>query len=138
MSTPLPSKDMVASACAGIVALDHPVLHAARELGELHQAREHTNVDAFDCERTRLVGRIDEWVAAVIPATLGAAYLHSETVGMIVDRLARLSVDARAADAEPGSVSCPGRARDRFTELADAYGDLAFEIARGTRRLPRF
>lgn len=138
MRTPLPSKDMVLSACAGTIVLDHPVLHAAQQLASLYQVREHTDADVIDRERARLVCLIDAWVAAEQPPAFDAAYLHSETVGMIIDRLARLSVDARAAAQGPISVSRLRHARHRLTELAHAYSDLAFEISRGTRRLPEF
>ncbi|MCP2320931.1 Protein of unknown function (DUF4254) [Nocardia amikacinitolerans] len=138
MRTPLPSKDMVLSACAGTIILAHPILHAAAQLASLHKARDRSDAGALDRERVRLVSLIDEWVAAEKPPAFGAAYLHSETVGMIIDRLAQLSVDAREAAQGTISVSRLRHARHRLTELANAYSDLAFEIARGTRRLPEF
>lgn len=136
MRTPLPSKDMVLSACAGTITLAHPILHAAEQLASLHEARDRSDAGVLDRERARLVSLIDDWVAAEKPPAFGAAYLHSETVGMIIDRLAQLSVDAR--EAAQGPISAPQLRDARLTELAHAYGDLAFEIARGTRRLPEF
>lgn len=140
MRTPLPSKDMVLQACAGTVAVEHPVLRAAYELASLHEARLDRNADivAIDGERTRLVGRIDDWVNAEKPPAYDAAYLHTETAGMVIDRLAEFSVDARAA-AEPNIPALQRRyAHHRLTEIALAYSDLCFEIAAGTRRLPDF
>lgn len=138
MRFPLPSKHMILNACSGTITIDHPVLRAARQLAELHRTREHTDPNTIDSERSRLVCRIDAWVAAMQPTAMAAAYLHSETIGMIVDRLARLSVLASATDQGRCALPRPGHARDRLAELADAYGDLVFEISRGTRRLPRF
>ncbi len=138
MRTPLPSKDMVLSACAGILVLEHPVLYAAQQLASLYQVQVHTDADVIDGERAQLICRIDAWVAAEQPPAFDAAHLHSETVGMIIDRLAKLSVDASAASQRPISTSRLLNARHRLAELAHAYSDLAFEIASRTRRLPDF
>jgi uncharacterized phage protein gp47/JayE len=139
MRTPLPSKDMILQACAGTVAIEHPVLRAAYELASLHEARSEGNADvgAIDGERARLVGRIDEWVTSAKHPAYDAAYLHTETVGMVIDRLAQFSVDARVA-AQGTSTLVSRYTQHRLTELAVAYSDLCFEIAAGTRRLPDF
>ncbi|WP_327094661.1 DUF4254 domain-containing protein [Nocardia vinacea] len=131
---------MVLQACAGTVAIEHPVLRAAYELASLHEARSegNANVGAIDGERARLVGRIDDWVTSAKRPVYDAAYLHTETVGMVIDRLAEFSVDARAAS-EPSIPSLQLRyAQRRLTELSVAYSDLCFEISAGTRRLPNF
>ncbi|MET8778514.1 DUF4254 domain-containing protein [Nocardia sp. NPDC004654] len=85
----------------GTIVLDHLVLQAAQQLASLYRVQEHTDADVIDRERARLVCLIDVWVAAEQPPVFDAAYVHSETVGMIVDRLARLSVDAGAAAQGP-------------------------------------
>ncbi|WP_280449280.1 DUF4254 domain-containing protein [Nocardia brasiliensis] len=134
----LPSKDMILQAFAGSVALPHPVLQAAYELASLHEARLDPGADlgAIDRERARLVCRVDSWVSAVMPPAFDAAYLHTETVGVVIDRLAKLSVDAHAA-AEQNTPTVQYRhAQLRLEELALAYGDLCFEVVAGTRRLP--
>lgn len=140
MRTPLPSKDMILQACAGTVAIEHPVLRAAYELASLHEARSEGNADvgAIDGERARLVSRIDDWVTSEKRPAYDAAYLHTETVGMVIDRIAEFSVDARAAS-EPNTPPPLLRyTQRRLTELCDAYSDLCFEISSGTRRLPDF
>jgi hypothetical protein len=129
----------LASMLAGTVAIEHPVLRAAYE-ASLHEARSERNADvgAIDGERARLVSRIDEWVTSEKRPAYDAAYLHTETVGMVIDRLAEFSVDARATS-EPGIPRLQLRyAQRRRTELSVAYGDLCFEISAGTRRLPDF
>lgn len=137
MMLPLPSDAMILQACAGTIAIPHPVLQAAYELASLHEARTDASADfgAIDSERARLVCRVDAWVTTAVPPPFDAAYLHTETVGMVVDRLAQFSVAVHTA-AEQNAPTAD--ARHRLDELAMAYGDLSFEIAAGTRRLPDF
>ncbi|MFI7664152.1 DUF4254 domain-containing protein [Nocardia sp. NPDC049526] len=139
MRTPLPSKDMILQACAGTVAIAHPILQGAYELASLHEARldQSTDIGTIERERNRLVSRIDSWVSADQPPAFDAAYRHTETVGMVIDRLAQFSVDARVA-AQGTSTLASRYTQHRLTELAVAYSDLCFEIAAGTRRLPDF
>ncbi|WP_157110602.1 DUF4254 domain-containing protein [Nocardia anaemiae] len=140
MRTPLPSKDMILQACAGTVTIQHPVLQGAYELASLHEARldENTDIGAIDRERDRLVSRIDSWVSADQPPAFDAACQHTETVGMVIDRLAQFSVDARVASKQGTSTLEFRYTQHRLTELALGYSDLCFEIAAGTRRLPDF
>ncbi|MFI9511245.1 DUF4254 domain-containing protein [Nocardia sp. NPDC052566] len=137
---PLPSKDIVLQACAGTVAIRHPVLLAAYDLARLHEARLDPAADCreIDHERARLVSRIDSWVNTERPSAYDAAYLHTETVGMVIDRLAQFAVDARNATDQNGPTLRSVYAQHRLTELAIAYSDLAFEVASGIRRLPDF
>ncbi|QIS09827.1 DUF4254 domain-containing protein [Nocardia arthritidis] len=141
MTTPLPSKDMILQACAGTVTIDHPVLLAAYELISLHEARRDAAPDAvgvIDRERSRWVRAIDSWVDGEKPPTFSAACVHTETVGMVVDRLAEFAVAARDTPASDPSGERVRSAQHRLDELALAYSDLAFEIASGVRRLPDF
>ncbi len=136
---PLPSKDMVLEACAGIVVLEHPLLQAAYELASMHEARMDSSPDCFteiDRQRGVLMRAIDRWVAATIVPARGAAYQHTETVGAVIDRMAQLSVAARgsiAAGAPDGEMRV---AWQRLAELTVGYTDLSFEISAGVRRLP--
>jgi hypothetical protein len=88
----------VLEACTGKIRQPHPVLEAAYELAALHEAHldtPHAGQQEIDCHRTRLSRDIDRWVASALPQALGAAYMHTETIGAVVDRLARYSVLAR-------------------------------------------
>jgi hypothetical protein len=139
MVTPLPSKDMVLRACAGTVAVPHPVLLAAYELASLHEARVDVSVEMLseiDRARELLVHDIDCWVAQNRPQPLGAAYLHTESVGTVVDRLARFSVAAHTALDHGVAEPRLHFLWQRLAELALAYTDLAFEISAGRRKLP--
>ncbi|WP_225732232.1 MULTISPECIES: DUF4254 domain-containing protein [unclassified Nocardia] len=139
MKTPFPSKNMVLEACAGTVVVPHPILQAAYELASLHEARLGTAVDTtneIDCARAKLMHDIDCWVSAEKPQPLEAAYLHTESVGMVVDRIAQFSVDAHTALAYGLPESQVHHRWQRLAELAVGYSDLAFEISTGTRALP--
>lgn len=133
----LPSKDLVLEACSGTIHQPHPVLEAAYELAALHEAGSAAiAVGETASERANLMRGIDRWVAANLPAPLGAAYMHTETMGSVVDRLARYSVLAHAAltrDTRPWELHF---AWQRLAELSLGYGDLSFELASGARRLP--
>ncbi|MGQ4599982.1 DUF4254 domain-containing protein [Nocardia sp. R6R-6] len=139
MTLPLPSKDMLLEACAGRVPIPHPVLVAADKLARLHHSRRSAGparIADIDCTRARLVHDIDRWVATTMPPPYGAATMHSETVGMVVDRLVQFSVNAYAAlDTDTPDVE-RHYAWKRLAELMIAYADLAAEIAARTRRLP--
>nr|WP_275106930.1 DUF4254 domain-containing protein [Nocardia terpenica] len=132
---------MILEACAGRVHLPHPVLRAACELASLHRARLGTGgaeLAEIDCRRALLVHRVDQWVAASMPPAHGGAFMHTETVGAVVDRMAQFSVCAYAALARSTSQWDLHLAWQRLAELSLGYGDMAFEITSGTLRLPDF
>jgi hypothetical protein len=143
---------MLLQACSGIVVVPHPVLLVAYELASLHEARLIVSPEAgeptsawfadmardIDGLRTELVRAIDRWVSANKPTPFGAAYLHSETVGMVVDRVAEFSVAAHSALEHGVAELNRHYLWQRLTEVAIAYADLAFEIHTGVRKLPDF
>ncbi|WP_067528787.1 DUF4254 domain-containing protein [Nocardia uniformis] len=135
---PLPPKHLLLRACRGLPPGDHPVLHYAGLLADLHERRltaQPGATFAIDHHRARLVHDIDRWVATESPRADRDARLHTETVGTVVDRLAQFSTLAYLTLS-----SCPDEAvhdaATRLTELATAYEDLATDIATGARRLP--
>ncbi|MQY20439.1 DUF4254 domain-containing protein [Nocardia macrotermitis] len=133
----LPDKDQVVQACAGVVVVTHPVLLDAYELASLHEARFGAGGSGeIDCARRLLVRDIDRWVSACAPQPVGAAYLHSETVGMVVDRLAEYCVQAHIALQRGESELTLHYLWQRAAEMSLAYADLAFEVNCGRRRLP--
>ncbi|MFJ9370938.1 DUF4254 domain-containing protein [Nocardia sp. NPDC101769] len=138
MTTPLPSKDLLLDACAGTIALSHPLLQAAYELASLHEARlaaDPAELPEIDCARSRLIRDIDRWAATRLPRPFAAAALHTETLGMVVDRIAGLSVAARTADG--ATPECRRHhVWTRLAELSLAYADLSHELAARTRRVP--
>ncbi|MGW5143266.1 DUF4254 domain-containing protein [Nocardia beijingensis] len=135
---PLPTKELVLRACRTAPRRAHPVLEAAHLLAGLHQRRlrrELGSANDIDQHRARLVLAIDRWVATQTPPPHGGAYMHTETVGMVVDRLAQFSACAHGilSGAPEWAVH---NAWERLAELALGYEDLAYEVVAGVRRLP--
>lgn len=135
---PLPPRDLLLRACRGLPPDDHPVLHCAHLLADLHERRlsaESGSTGNIDHDRARIVHDIDRWVAAELPVAARDAHLHTETVGTVVDRLAQFSALAYLTLA----MSPDDAVRDaalRLSELAVAYEHLADELVAGRRRLP--
>ncbi|MGK8553997.1 DUF4254 domain-containing protein [Nocardia gipuzkoensis] len=135
---PLPTKELVLHACRATPRGDHPILASAHLLGGLHQRRlltEPGGANLIDQHRAGLVVAIDRWVASEMPLPHGGAFMHTETVGMVIDRLAQFS--ASAHDILPAAPEWAVHdAWERLAELALGYEDLAYEVAAGLRRLP--
>ncbi|GAB0106861.1 hypothetical protein JMUB6875_58510 [Nocardia sp. JMUB6875] len=135
----LPSKDLLLDACAGSIAEAHPLLQAAYELASLHEARcvaELGELPEIDCARVRLIREIDRWTARELPRPFAAATLHTETLGMVVDRLAQFSVDARTTLSGADTECLRHHTWTRLAELSLAYADLSHDLAARVRRIP--
>ena len=134
---PLPPKHSILQACRGTAPDDRFVLRCACRLAELHEQRLATTTatNGIDHQRADLVYEIDQWVAAHVPRAHGAARLHTETVGTVIDRLAQFSALTylTLTDAPDGVVHDAAR---RLSELAIAYDDLVGDVAAGLCRLP--
>lgn len=138
MRDTLPSKNQVLQACRGTGQPRHPLLRAAHDLTALHErllAAEPDETVKLDTIRTDLVHEIDCWVTAQLPPSHGAARVHTETLGAVIDRLARLTAAAYAALARESGVELT-MAWEHLAELAVGYEDLASEVSTGRRRLP--
>ncbi|MGO4615648.1 hypothetical protein AB4305_14835 [Nocardia sp. 2YAB30] len=138
--TGLPGKDAVLAACRGFPNMtDHPMLDAAGELAGLHQTRESTPwcaLEELDWHRTRLMRDIDEWVRQATPVPFPAAKTYTHTMGQVIDQLAQLTVHTHITLA----IAPEGLFYDASLQLADAadaYQDLADDLACGIRRLPQ-
>ncbi|GAB3204507.1 DUF4254 domain-containing protein [Nocardia tengchongensis] len=139
MTAQLPSKDLLLEACTGLVVHPHPILRAAYQLASLHEARRATDappITEIDSARAALTRDVDRWIARELPRPHAAATLHTETVGMVVDRIARYSVDAHSALDHPDSATALHYAWQRLVELSLAYADLAHDLTERTRRIP--
>ncbi|WP_194837541.1 DUF4254 domain-containing protein [Nocardia sp. XZ_19_369] len=144
LTDPLPPKHQLLQACRGDQSVDHPLLRLARELSDLHEQRlyaaretiaDRRHIDQIDVRRARLVRDIDRWVTLQLPPSHGAAYIHTETVGAVIDRLAQFTACAFAALASASQWEL-GDAWEQLAELAVGYDDLAAEVCAGRRRLP--
>lgn len=137
----LPSKVLLVQACMGSAIPSHPVLLASRELACLHQARlDHSNADTpeIDEARRNAVREVDRWLSASGAQTPNAPFLHTETVGMVIDRIAEYSIAAQAGSAQGTLEPHRHYLWQRMSELAVAYEDLVWEIHAGRRRVPDF
>ncbi|MFC8044214.1 DUF4254 domain-containing protein [Nocardia sp. NPDC057353] len=133
----LPTKELLLHACRAEPREDHPLLRCIHLLAGLHERdlRADPAVDDIAIGRARLMHTIDHWVATQFPTPRGGAHMHTETLGSVLDRLARHSAFAHAA-----LLLAPKRqvheAWERLAELSLGYEDLAIDLAAGARRLP--
>jgi Protein of unknown function (DUF4254) len=135
----LPSRFLLAQACAGTVRQQHPLLIAGSELARLHESkleRSNSDIPEIDCARAHVIHKVDCWVSAHAPEAVGAAFLHTETMGMVIDRMAEYSVAARVALEQGVSEPHIHYLWHRVSEIALGYADLVFEVSIGRRRLP--
>ncbi|HLS79101.1 MAG TPA: DUF4254 domain-containing protein [Nocardia sp.] len=137
----LPTAPQLLCAFQGRRYEDRELLRSAHALAELHARRaELTDVRLLaeiDCRCSELVDDIDEWIAHEVPAHRPDAALHTETLGAIVDRMARIWADAnQAIDSDGPRSGLTHKYWYRLAELVDGYTDLVTDVAGGRRRLP--
>lgn len=148
----LVSAQELIDAFAGQIPYDHPelaVLDAARVLAVQHQLSAEATASMYDpCASQRELARavrmdgeiddaraesiaiIDVWVARQVFHLVDRARLrHTETLGVVADRLAGVWVRAQRHPAGHP-------ARKALAELAEAYDDLVTEVSAGRRALP--
>ncbi|SNY89249.1 Protein of unknown function [Nocardia amikacinitolerans] len=136
LTAPLPTRRQLLRACRGDASVVHPLASHARELTLLHHRRlDGDAVHAMDERRAELVRAVDRWARAHLPVARGAAYLHTEGLGTVIDRLAERTAHAYTALTKNSDWDL-WFAWERLAELAVAYEDLADELHAGRRRLP--
>jgi len=138
LGEPLPTKSELLHACRGIEYDWHPILRAAHALTELHERRlgaACSEAAVLDSARAGHVADIDRCVTSSLPPAHGAAHVHTETLGAVVDRVAQFTATAYAALASSVDWRL-GDAWERLAELAVGYEDLIEELQTGRRRLP--
>ncbi|MEU6832679.1 DUF4254 domain-containing protein [Nocardia beijingensis] len=138
MIDPFPTKNQLLQACRGKPGSDHPLLRWAQQLTDLHERKrvlpreEH---DEIEHRRTGVIRDINRWTTAQLPPSHGSAMVHTETLGAVIDRLARLTSSAYAALTS----ACEWDLWDvweQLAELAVGYEDLTIDLTTGRRRLP--
>ncbi len=158
VNSALPTRYEVLQACRGELDSDHPLLTAARQLTRWHERQLVASTSACPESASRkpesdpaspvtgspcgaaesradLITRIDRWAEIHVPPVRGAAYLHTETLGSVLDRLAYLTAHAYTALAAHDEWEL-WFLWERLAELSCAYEDLVTELAAGRRRLP--
>ncbi|WP_406280271.1 DUF4254 domain-containing protein [Nocardia sp. NBC_00881] len=137
----LPTAPQLLSAFQGRRFEDRELLRSAHALAELHarraQVRDAALIAEMDCRRCELVDDINEWIAQEVPQHRNGASLHTESLGAVVDRMARSWVDAnQVIDAEGARSGNTHKHWYQLAELVDGYTDLVADVAGGRRRLP--
>ncbi|WP_410869859.1 hypothetical protein [Nocardia sp. A7] len=134
----LPGRDVLLAAFRGLPHDDHPILDAAGELALLHQLRERTPLsesERIDRRRAQLMRAIDRWVILAAPIPPAAADEHCETLGGLVDRLAKHCSQTFVALADaPESVFYDEWIR--LDDLAESYDRLIEDLWSGVCSLP--
>lgn len=138
----LPTAPQLLCAIQGRHFQDRMLLRSARALAELHARRARADdpflIAEIDCRRGELVESINEWVQRWLPRQPTAPALHTESLGAVVDHMARSWVAAkRAIDREGPRSDTAHRRWYQLAELVDGYTDLIVEVAGGRRQLPQ-
>ncbi|UGT63671.1 DUF4254 domain-containing protein [Nocardia asteroides] len=137
----LPTAPQLLSAFQGRRMSEHEPFRSAHALAGLHERRlelgDPGEIAELDARRAALVELIDEWIAREAPEHRDGAALHTETLGAVVDRMARSWVAAnRAIDSEGARSDKTHKHWYHLAELVDGYTDLVTDVAGGRRRLP--
>ncbi|KAF0847818.1 uncharacterized protein DUF4254 [Nocardia caishijiensis] len=141
MSGVLPTAPQLLCAFQGRRFQDRELLRSAHALAELHerraQVRDAALIAEIDCRRGELVDDINDWIVAEIPVNRAGASLHTESLGAVVDRMARSWVDAnQAIDLDGARSDSTHKHWYHLAELVDGYTDLVTDVIGGRRRLP--
>ncbi|MBY8859692.1 DUF4254 domain-containing protein [Nocardia sp. CA2R105] len=137
----LPTAPQLLCAFQGRRFDDQVLLRSARALAEVHtrrvQLRDPIVTAEIDCRRSELVDDINGWVERAMPQHRNGASLHTESLGAVIDRMARSWVDAnQAIDREGARSDATHKHWYHLAELVDGYTDLVIDVAGGRRRLP--
>jgi hypothetical protein len=134
---PLPSAEGLCSAIRGHHIDPHPVAQLAGEFGTLYQPAWAHTLECW-CRRQELKRAVDHWASRHLPPPHPDAKLHTETLGAVIDRLARTQVRAYHLLMTVEDVAAPHvhAAWYRLAELVDGYTALADALARRAARLP--
>lgn len=137
----LPTAPQLLCAFQGRRFQDRVLLRSAHALAELHErravVRDPMLITEIDCRRDELVDDINDWVEQELPQHRNGAALHTESLGAVVDRMARSWVEAnQVIDHEGAASDNTHKHWYHLAELVDGYTDLVIDVAGGRRRLP--
>lgn len=137
----LPTAPQVLCAIQGRSFEDRTLLRSARALADLHARRVRVDdpflIAEIDCRRWEVVDVINAWVVQQLPHPPTASALHTESLGTVLDRMARSWVAAkRAIDREGPRSDTAHRRWYHLAQLVDGYTDLVVAVTDGRRRLP--
>ncbi|MGY1876359.1 DUF4254 domain-containing protein [Nocardia gipuzkoensis] len=134
----LPSGESLLSAIRGHHVDAHRLARFAAEFGRLYQGSPAWLRCGCRCGSDELVLAVDSWAAMHLPVPRSGARLHTETLGAVIDRLARSQVRAYQLLMTVDDVADPQvhAAWYRLAELVDGYTDLADALTQRSVRLP--
>lgn len=102
------------------------------------RGRLKARIDGLNSLRAKLIEEIDHCLADSLLSE-GSAPLHTETYGMLIDRIAIAWVRLEKVRASKGLGSdVARRANVQLVELSMGYDILVSDIVRGVRRFPRW
>ncbi|WP_280471074.1 DUF4254 domain-containing protein [Nocardia cyriacigeorgica] len=133
-----PASESLLSAIRGHHVGPHPLARRARTLGEIHiQLLPDPEQPILLARRRNTIAAIDRWLAPRLPRPHPTATARSETVGMVVDRIAAAQV--RALDElmnRPADHPVVHECWSRLAKLVEDYTDLVTAIDRRSCWLP--
>ncbi|WP_245547284.1 DUF4254 domain-containing protein [Nocardia brevicatena] len=137
----LPTAPQLLCAFQGRRFEDRAMLRSAHALVDLHrrcaQIGDPALTAEMDARRARLVEDINEGIARQIPQHRCGASLHAESLGAMIDRMARSWVEAnRAIDVDGVRSDNTHKHWYHLAQLVDGYTDLVADVLGGRRRLP--
>ncbi len=136
--------DLVLTTAAGL-AVQHRLRAEAHQLAcdpyadDQAVAAATRAVNAVDAACAVLIDQVDVWAATALTESR-TGFVHTETLGQLVDRVACVWMRWHLLDGADRSAR-QARARVAFHqlgELAGAYDDLLTDLQTGRRRLPRY
>ena len=115
------------------------------DLGDDHVRRAKRNIDRFNQARTDAIERMDNWFLSQLPPARHESPQHSETPGLIVDRLSILALKIFHMRNEAERASAPEEQRrkcaekcavleEQLRDLKNCLQELLKELQAGTRR----
>ena len=124
-----PWADIAANHACNAGLWDEEDLARRRDVPDAQIVANKRAIDRFNQERNDAVERIDVALLASLPPANAGARLHSETAGMMIDRLSILALKVRAMRAQAARADADAahrsRCRERLGRLEAQRADLA-------------